>query len=325
MDLSGAVSPQRWVYPGRLAELQREFDAGRRPQPGVRVSLPRESRELRRGTFDNRWLILEHVAGDMPDVRASAFVSRAIHTALLSGYRRRGHAENIPEIVSGHTPSGEPSERPHIAIIPLPFAGFPYADGHVLGFALVPPSGSGLLDDETFLTVLRELAPLDPGLNRRLLTVTTRAGTPSDRAFSVGLAPILESPRRSLDPEIYTRPAYCFGSVTPIVLDRHLKGAHEARQEEIEAQLAVACRHVGLPEPSEIAADKHSAVEGAPSAYPSGNAPAWTRWRVPDSIASRQLTHAIIRFAEPVAGPVLLGAGRYAGLGLCRPLDEEGP
>jgi CRISPR-associated protein Csb2 len=31
--------------------------------------------------------------------------------------------------------------------------------------------------------------------------------------------------------------------------------------------------------------------------------------------------HAVIRFAEPVDGPVILGAGRFTGLGLCRPLS----
>ena len=47
-------------------------------------------------------------------------------------------------------------------------------------------------------------------------------------------------------------------------------------------------------------------------------------WRLPPSLASRQLTHAVIRFAEPIDGPVILGAGRFVGLGLCRPLDSEG-
>lgn len=323
MDLSRAMSPQRWVYPGRFDELQREFEAGRRPQPGARVTPSRDSPPARAGVFDERWLLLEHVVGDMPDIRASALVSKAIRTALLSGYGRRGQGDRVPEIVSGHASSGVPSQRPHLAIVPLPFAGFPYADGHVLGFALVPPHDSGLLDDETFLAVLRELTPLDEELNRRVITVTTRTGTSSDRAFSVGLAPVLEPPRRSLDPALYTRKARCFASVTPIVLDRYLKERGEARQEEMAAQIAAACRHIGLPEPSEVVADKHSAIEGAPSAYPSGKAPSWTRWRLPASFGSRQLTHAVVRFAEPVSGPVLLGAGRFAGLGLCRPLDEE--
>jgi CRISPR-associated protein Csb2 len=46
-------------------------------------------------------------------------------------------------------------------------------------------------------------------------------------------------------------------------------------------------------------------------------------WRLPPSLATRQLTHAVIRFAEPIDGPVILGAGRFVGLGLCRPIDSE--
>jgi len=34
-------------------------------------------------------------------------------------------------------------------------------------------------------------------------------------------------------------------------------------------------------------------------------------------------THAILIFDRPVVGPVLLGAGRYRGYGLCRPLEAE--
>jgi CRISPR-associated protein Csb2 len=31
----------------------------------------------------------------------------------------------------------------------------------------------------------------------------------------------------------------------------------------------------------------------------------------------------VIRFPEPVEGPVILGAGRFLGLGLCHPLDAK--
>ena len=37
----------------------------------------------------------------------------------------------------------------------------------------------------------------------------------------------------------------------------------------------------------------------------------------------RVKVHARLEFPMPVAGPVLLGAGRYYGLGLCRPQPEE--
>ena len=37
----------------------------------------------------------------------------------------------------------------------------------------------------------------------------------------------------------------------------------------------------------------------------------------------RVKVHALVEFADPVRGPVLLGAGRFFGLGLFRPADSE--
>jgi CRISPR-associated protein Csb2 len=106
------------------------------------------------------------------------------------------------------------------------------------------------------------------------------------------------------------------------VLDRHLKETgNDERQTEIEDLLRRACANVGLPEPEQVVASKHSAIQGAPLAYPSGRAPPWTGWRLPQSLASRQLTHAVLQFRQLVRGPLILGAGRFVGLGLCRALD----
>lgn len=315
-------APGRRVYEGRFLELCEAFAAGRRPLRGAPV--PRVRDEVSRTTsgFDTRWLLLEHLRGDIPDIRASALVSKVIRDTLLSGYRRIGLADGIPEAVSGHAPDGSPARAAHIAIVPLAFVGYPHADGHVTGFALVPPRGSTIFDDEDFRRAIRALAPVDEARGRRVLTVTTAAGTPPGRAFSIELTPTFEPGRRSLDPAPYVRDARTFATVTPIVLDRHLKQDRDARTREIDAQLAAACRNIGLPEPEQIVVNKHSAVEGAPSARPSGKAPDWTRWSLPPSLASRHLVHAVFRFSEPVEGPVILGAGRFLGLGLCRPLES---
>ena len=37
--------------------------------------------------------------------------------------------------------------------------------------------------------------------------------------------------------------------------------------------------------------------------------------------AAKPQVHVFLRFAEPVVGPVLLGAGRFLGYGLFKPLD----
>jgi CRISPR-associated protein Csb2 len=319
---SAEASPaDRRIYGGRFEELRRTFEAGRRPLPGARVAPAVPAARARANIFGGRWLLLEHVAGEMPDLRACAVVAKTLRDALLSGYQRLGL--DIPQTISGHAADGSPSRSPHVAFVPLSFTGFPHADGHAMGFALVPPQHGGILDDDNFRKVLRELALMDDDRGRRILPLKTKQGTPSDRAFSIELSPTFEPPagRRSLDPQLYTRSACVFGTVTPIALDRHLKEKGAARQSELASLITMACRNIGLPEPEAIVADKHSAIEGAPSAYPSGNAPPWTRWRLPPSLASRQLTHAMIRFAEPIEGPVILGAGRYLGLGLCRPLD----
>jgi CRISPR-associated protein Csb2 len=244
---------------------------------------------------------------------------------LLSGYQRLGIDNEIPEIISGHATDGTPTRLPHLAVIPLAFIGFPYADGHVMGLALVPPKDSAIFEDETFRKVMRTLATIDKECGRRVLTLATRQGTSSGSAFSIHLSPTFEPPldKRSLDPGLYTRSARVFATITPIALDRHLREKGEARLEETAAQVARCCHNIGLPEPEAVIPDKHSAIEGAPSAYPSGKSPRWTNWRLTPSLVSRQLTHAVIRFAEPVEGPVILGAGRFLGLGLCRPLDNE--
>jgi CRISPR-associated protein Csb2 len=325
-DLPPARAALRRVYRGRLEELRRAFESGRRPSPGelVRARAKVASNPPQSG-FDGRWLLLEHVADDMPDIagampdiRAAAIVAKTIRDTLLSGYDKAGLGDQIPEVVSGHAADGSPTTLPHLAIVPLAFAGFPHADGHVLGFALVPPRSSELLKDMRFLQVLGTLAPMreHDGQQRRLLDVVGKGGS-----FSIALSPTFEPPgRRSLGPAIYIEPARDFATITPIVLDRHLKADGRARGEEIAAQIAAACRNIGLPEPEVIVPGKHSAIEGAPSAAPSGQAPSWMRWQLPTSFASRTLTHAVMRFPEPVEGPVILGAGRHVGLGLCRPI-----
>ncbi|HZV06244.1 MAG TPA: type I-U CRISPR-associated protein Csb2 [Gemmataceae bacterium] len=336
LEWGAAQRPRRGVYQGRLEELRHAYvrfeksaDKKDRPQKGARIPPEPEAKAARTNLFGagNRWMILEHVTGDMPDVRTCALVAKTLRDTLLSGYRQIGLEDKIPEAVSGHAAGGTPAQTPHLAIIPLAFAGFPYADGHVMGFALVPPADNEILTDETFRKVLRALSPVDEDRGRRILTLMSKSGTSAGSAFSIGLSPTFEPPtdKQSLDPTLYTGSAFVFVTVTPIVLDRHLKEKGTAREKEAAAQIAAACRNIGLPEPEVVVVGKHSAVEGAPSAYPSGNSPRWMNWRLPPSLASRQLIHAVIRFAEPVDGPVILGAGRFVGLGLCRPINDRAP
>jgi CRISPR-associated protein Csb2 len=40
------------------------------------------------------------------------------------------------------------------------------------------------------------------------------------------------------------------------------------------------------------------------------------RYRVPEYLGQFTRTHAIITFSEPIVGPIVIGAGRYVGLGV---------
>jgi CRISPR-associated protein Csb2 len=314
------MSPKLRIYGGRFEELRGNYaqfvqSSGKsgRPRPGEQVIPVRQvANTAAKGCFDSKWLVLEHTGGEMPDIRAAALMAKEIRDTLLSGYRQCGMEDCIPQLVSGHTQDGRPTREPHLAIVPLAFAGFPYADGHLLGFALVPPRGSGLLEDKDFLQVMRKIAPYVATEERRALRL---------HCFGLELSPTLDPGKRSLDSVLYAQAASVFATITPIVLDRHLKEKGAARQEEIISQIKSACINAGLPEPDIAVPDKHSAMEGAPSAQPSGKAPDWMRWRLPPSLTGRLLTHAVLRFSQPVEGPVILGAGRFVGLGLCRPIS----
>ena len=310
------ASARRRVYPGRLVELEAAHRANPvRPkiEPGASVPAgpPASS-----AASPSDWLVLKVIEGDPPDLRASALVCRALRRALMSGYRSAGLGDAIPETVSGHTPDGKPTLRPHLAVVPLAFAGYPHADGRVFGYACVPPAGLDLRKEPGFIEAFEAIAPYDHGRECRVLEL---AGSPLTKLLR--LVPAGATLKRSLSPKPYLQRARVWASVTPIVLDRHLKRKGGGEIREI---LAGACENAGLPrpDPDRIQVGKHSAVEGAPPARPSAGAPPWTRWKVPESFATRSLVHAVIDFGRETAGPVLLGAGRFTGLGLCRGLGS---
>ncbi len=339
----------RRVYRGRLAELEAGYKARplRRPSPGASIPAVATSRRPPESSvFDPDWLVLAF-ASDSPslDLRAAPLACKALLKAVMAGFGAIGAA--IPPAVSGHNPDGTRTADPHLAAVPMAFAGWPHADGAIKGLALVPPRGSGLLDGDTFLRALRAITvPAEELGGGRILSLwgtglVIRELAPVAQPPADGNATGAERPRlklvtqddpeqASLNPARYGRASSLWATVTPIVLDRHLdpiraadRGAGERRQREIADLVQAACRNVGIAQPVKVVPGKHAAIEGAPSALPSGNAPGWTRWSTPPALASRALTHAVLRFAEPVAGPLILGAGRFCGLGLCLPLDTE--
>ena len=308
-----AVSAQRHIYPGRLRELE-EAHRANPVRPTIRPGTPIFTEQPQDTEPVRDWLVLEAVDGEVPDIRAAALVCRVLRQTLMSGYRKAGLENSIPEIVSGHALDGTPTRLPHVAIAPMAFAGFPHADGRVLGFALIPPRGTALDRIEGFRAAFENVTNYHPGEARRVLRLE---GLPLTKPLCLAPAPADKSHKRSLLSGPYLEPSRLWASATPIVLERHLKRKDDAEARELVAR---SCEYAGLPRPSTdcIQVGKHSAVEGMPPARPLAGEPPWARWRVPESLSSRPLVHAVIDFGQDVPGPILLGAGRFTGLGFCR-------
>ncbi len=300
-------------YRGRLAELERAFASGQRPAPGgslmpVQTVTPTASTSI----FGADWIVFADAGGWQPDAVGAALWTKTLLKVVQSGYKPNA----APGWVSGHAADGTPLATPHLAALPMLDAGWTWSQGRLMGIALVLPRALEASDFEV------EEAGFFQALSR-----VNQAGTeglelelrlPGGKAWRVRREALPEA--KSLRPDRYVATARIWGSVTPVALDRHPKALGDA-----EASISAACERIGLPKPLRVVTSKNPAIRGAPSAGPSSGAPDWTGWRLPVPLDGRRLTHAVIEFATPVSGPLLLGAGRFVGLGLCLPLPEAAP
>jgi len=109
-------------------------------------------------------------------------------------------------------------------------------------------------------------------------------------------------------------------SVTPVALPpvraaRRSGGERPMRGVSMAAALSQALRHAGIrAQPIAIR------LQREPFSARGARAEAFAR---PPRFPTARLTHAEIRFAEPLDGPLVLGDGRWLGLGLFRPIREE--
>jgi CRISPR-associated protein Csb2 len=114
----------------------------------------------------------------------------------------------------------------------------------------------------------------------------------------------------SLRFERYAAASRTWASVTPVALSRHPKPDKGFTE---ESALVRDLSAVGLPDPIEVRLENVAFIRGTPPAR---------EFRRGDisALRDRLLRHVLVRFAEPVQGPLLVGAGRYMGFGLLLPV-----
>src|SRR5690606_19172031 len=91
----------------------------------------------------------------------------------------------------------------------------------------------------------------------------------------------------------------------------------DAADREACAVIGRACEYIGLPEPADVVVRADPPVKGT---RPVHRFPGYV---VRGGQLQRLLVHAEIVFRQPVSGPLVVGAGRYFGYGLCVPADER--
>lgn len=305
----------RALYRGRLSDLVDWHSTGRRPlsRSTTRYAEPEAEVERTRTASDfggaRDWFVFEDAEGTTPDVLGFPHVARRLRHALMSLAE-----QPPPELLSGHAPGGGPSQRPHVAVAPLLDLGWEHSRGSLLGLAVVLPRNVEPAERHALLLALARFARIDEGPDA--------LATLSFARSQWRLRRVASPERASLSPVRWCGTRRRWASATPVVLDRFPDHDDPTEQARI---IAASCRSIGLPEPECIEIHKHSALRGAPEAYPARGSRQGQDWAFPEgsTLASRPRRHVYLEFAEPVAGPVILGAGRYQGLGLCLPVSER--
>ncbi len=305
----------RTVAAGQLERLERAYARHQGVEPRVLPAIHQPYARARRehampppSSVFGEWLVLREIApegGRRLGLRLTRTedATRALRAALLE---RAG--DPPPAVLSGRAADGAPLGRPHVAFVPLADVGSRHASGAILGFAIILPPDIASEDRQILLRAVGQLERDD-------------LSTELPRGSKLILERVVDGdPRSTLDPATWTRPSRRWATVTPIALDQNPgnllardPGAAAQAAERAEATIARACEHIGLPRPAWVQVMRRSLFDAAPEAqrfmpYPN-NGPG----------PRRVCVHAEICFEEAVAGPVVLGAGRYFGVGLCRP------
>lgn len=312
----------RVVGPGQLDRLERAFEAHQAVQNRVLPARPQRYAPVSKSAMPSiqatsvfsatDWVLFERVGSARPVASRGTDLSRALRDALIEV---NGKA-NLPEAISGHTDNG-PSQQPHVAFVPLPFVGHEHADGALMGCALVLPREIPNSDREL---LLRLVAKWEKERADERGNLTLAGGT----LPPIHIRRVEVSAKAALDPKRWSRSSARFITATPIALDRNpgnLRSNKDgtARKAALEAQriIAEACERVVGVRPVSVEVSLAPLLPGAQHVRD------FLPWPGRPGRTPRVRVHADIQFAQRVHGPLLLGAGRFFGLGLCLPVEDR--
>jgi CRISPR-associated protein Csb2 len=230
-----------------------------------------------------------------PPIEHSATLSKAFRTAVLAQAK---DTMALPAIVSGHNQDGTVFRGSHLAIVAHPFVQAEWADGRVLELHLIFPRGRGYSEEK------RALA--------RLLSTWESKNVDGclDVFLPGGTRVRLSRQRKSNRFPNMAKSSRDWVSITPVALDRHPGSMRtpEGRARAVDT-IRQACAYQDLPDLEDVRLVGDPVISGTVRA--SAHAP----YPAKKGSSRRFLTHVELRFANKIRGPLILGAGRYDGLG----------
>jgi CRISPR-associated protein Csb2 len=305
-DLLSREVSLRVPYPGFLDELDAQFIADR---PAWEVSRyrgyrrrPRSSEPTSRAAGNRADpdrltpsaysdVVVFRFNGLRPQATLTVRLTEAFRSTVLKAAGR-----DAPDVLHGHGADG----RPHVAFLALPDVGGVHSDGLLLGMAIAVPE----LPAGERKAVLRAVL----GLRRADLEGAVELRVPGIGGVALTYEPGLVRPRGA-SPQRWRRGSRRWVSATPMILDRFPK-----RPDQLEAEVRAGFRMVGLPEPIDLDISSVPLMSGAARLRPQD---------LPAHAKGRLFRHVAATFERRVAGPVLVGAGRYLGVGLLAPVGDD--
>lgn len=315
----------RVVGPGQLARLEHEHEWHQQVESRVLPFRPQrygtaralQQEDVAESVFTGEWELFQRVGGARPLASRGTDLTQALRRALLE----MNGPGALPGVLTGHRQGGAPESTDHVAFVACPFVGHAHADGSVQGCAIVLPRSLSRAERTTLRRLVASWERERGSEQETGRPVLELAGEmlPPVRFIRVDIAD-----KWSLRPATWCSPAKRFVTATPIALDRHPgklrsnygRTAHKAAI-EAERTIAGACERIGLPRPVSVEISLAPLLPGAQHVRD------FLPWPGKPGRTARARVHADIRFDRRVRGPVLLGAGRYFGLGLCLPIRER--
>lgn len=277
----------RVPLPGRLRELVELHERGsgviRRPQPlcekSVAYAQVTAKPQAHSSAYD--WLAFRFKGASWGADTAHT-LGKHVRKAIMSLLDAQA-----PAAVHGHD-----EEQLHVAWLPLPFVGYPHADGKILGIGIALPISLTRQERDPTFIALKKLLPC--------------LKLPDGQVAE--LEPVIEGTDTilTLRSQTWAGISTCWSTVTPVILDRPPKRFESRR---VAQALMESLVNAGFPCPISVMLSQTSDFKGGPAVR-----------EIPTKLPRM---HARVVFAEPVQGPVIAGRWKYFGMGLFQPTPSE--